>query len=435
MSRDYIIRNGLLLPSAYDDIIDGADLLVRNGRIEKIGRIRGGASEVIDAGGGLVIPGFVQTHVHCCQTLFRGVGENLPLLPWLRNYIWPMEAAHTEDTLRVSTLLTCAELIRSGVTSALTFETVRHTRAVVETIAETGLSAIVSHCLMDDTGGYPPLSVDIDEALGYCDRILDSGLLNERLKLGIAPRFVLSCSEEALRVAADYARDRGLLLHTHASEQIPEVEAVIARTGRRNITYLRDLGLIGPDVCLAHCVHTDEEERRILAESNTHVMHCPIANMKLGSGIAPIPDYLERGVALSIGSDGAACNNRLDMFSEMKTAALIQKLEYGPDSGLRAEDLLHMATLGGAEAMGWDEDTGTLAEGKRADLIVLDIDKPHLQPQVPGAEMIVYACQPEDVALTMAGGQVLYENGQCMTIDEDDMLASAPEMRSMVESE
>ena len=309
MRRDLLIKNARVWPAAGQPVIEKGSVLVRDGRIAKVGRFTARADDVVDADGQLLMPGLIQGHIHLCQTIFRGAGEDLPLLPWLRRVIWPLEAAHDEESIRVSAQLACAEMIRGGTTAFLSIETVRHTEHAFRAVHEAGLMGVIGHCLMDMTGGYRPLAVDVEDALADLDLLQERWGDHPRLRVGVAPRFALSCSGKNMRKAADYAREHGLLLHTHASEQVAEVDIVLERTGKHNIDYLHSVGLSGPDVCLAHCVHTQPGERHLLQEMQTKVLHCPSANLKLASGIAPIPEYLDMGITVSIGADGTPCNN------------------------------------------------------------------------------------------------------------------------------
>lgn len=418
MTGDVLIRNARVWPSAYREVIENGSVLIKAGRIERVGVFSARATTVIDADGCLVMPGLIQGHIHLCQTIFRGVAEDLALLPWLRGYIWPMEAAHTPESIRASALLTCAELIRGGTTAFLSIETTRHTDETFRAVDEAGLAAHIGHCLMDETGGYDPIAVDNREALAYCDVLLDRWADHPRLRLAVAPRFALSCSEENMRMASAYARDRGLRLHTHSSEQREEVALVKQMTGRYNINYLHDVGLTGPDVGLAHCVHVRPEELELLRETGTHVLHCPSANFKLASGIAPIPEYLKAGINVSIGGDGAPCNNRLDQFIEMREAGLMQKIRLGPDA-LSARDVVAMATEGGARLLGWEDEMGTLDPGKRANLILVDESGFHTLPSTDPATNVVYSCTGGDVVMTMVDGEILFEEDRITTIDEE----------------
>lgn len=417
-SRDLLIKNARLWTSVDTDVVEDGSLLIRDGKIARAGRFKARADTVVDADGCVVMPGLVQAHVHLCQTLFRGGAEDMPLLPWLTKYVWQLEAAHDEDSIRASALLACAEMIRGGTTAFLSMETTRHTGAVFEAVSETGLMGIVSHCLMDSSSGFEALSSDVDDALADCDVLLEKWSGSEDLRLAVAPRFALSCTAASLRAAAAFARERGLLLHTHAAEQVPEVEMVRQRTGMGNIEFLHSVGLTGPDVCMAHCVYAEDRERKILAETGTRVLHCPSANLKLGSGIAPVPEFLRSGLAVGLGSDGAPCNNRLDVFQEMRQAALIQKIRLGPKA-LRAGEAAWMATHGGAQAIGAGAEMGTLEEGKRANVILVDQKNVHVLPSEDVAGNLVYANSAADVVMTIVNGKILFEDGRLTTIDED----------------
>lgn len=423
-----LIRNARVWPRPDQPVMDGGSILVEGGRISRVGRFDAAADLVIDAGGALAMPGLIQGHIHLCQTLFRGVAEDLPLLPWLRNHIWPLEAAHDPASIRASALLAAAEMLRGGTTAFLSMETVRHTGEALAALDGTGLMGIVGHCLMDESGGYPPLAVDTAAALAEIDDLRAAWAGHDRLRIAVAPRFALSCTAANLRRAADYAREHGLLLHTHASEQLEEVALVRERTGLDNIAYLDSVGMSGPDVGLAHCVHTQPHERELLAATGTRVLHCPSANLKLGSGVAPIPEYLALGLTVAIGGDGAPCNNRLDAFTEMREAGLMQKPRLGPGA-LAAVDVVRMATTLGAEALGWADEMGALEPGRRANLILVDQDRPHVLPGEDPATNLVYANVAADVRMTMVNGRILYEDGRLTTIDEDRLRAVVREQR------
>ena len=428
MGSDLLIKNARVWPSADAKVIEGGSVLVRDGRIAKVGKFHARADVVVDADGCLVMPGFIQSHVHLCQTIFRGAGEDMALLPWLRHVVWPLEAAHDEESLEASALLACAELIRSGTTAFLSMETVRHTDAVFRAVDKMGLMGVIGQCLMDETAGYKPLAVDIEDGLADCEVLLSHWGKHPRLRLAVAPRFVLSCSGANMKEASAYARSRNLLLHTHASEQIEEIELVLERTGMHNIKYLHSVGLTGPDVCLAHCVHTLSDERAMLQETQTKVLHCPSANMKLASGIAPIPEYLESGIHVSIGADGTPCNNRLDQFLEMREAGLMQKIRLGPEA-LSAKDIVKMATEGGAKALGWEKEMGTLEVGKRGNIILVDQNDFHVLPSEDPATNIVYSNCARDVIMTIVDGEILYEDGHLTKVDEDKLKAKIREQR------
>ena len=428
MAAEMLIKNARIWPSADRDLIEDGSILIRDGRLARVGRFHARAETTIDADGCLVLPGLIQGHIHLCQTLFRGAAEDLPLLPWLTDRVWPLEAAHDEESMRASARLACAEMLRSGTTAFLSMETVRLTNVLFETVAETGMMGVISHCLMDKSCGYEPLTVSLDDSLADCDMILDVWEENEFLRLAVAPRFALSCTPENMEKAAGFARDRELLLHTHASEQVSEIKLLRRRTGMDNIEFLHSVGFTGQDVCLAHCVHPTPREEALLAETGTSVLHCPTANLKLASGVAPVPGFLKAGVNVALGSDGAPCNNRLDLFGEMRVAARVQKPLHGP-AALTAAEAFHMATLGGARAMHWEDEMGSLEEGKRANLILVDPNSVHVLPSENAAANLVYAHDASDVVMTIVNGKILFEDGRLTTIDEDKLRAECREQR------
>ena len=335
---------------------------------------RGEPFERVDAEGLWLFPGFVQTHVHLCQTLLRNGPDDLPLLPWLKTHVWPGEAAHDDDTLFLSARLGLAELASGGTTAILDMGTVRHTDAVFRAAEASGLRVASGNALMDDPTTNPPeLFAETDEALEEGERLLARwhGAANGRLRFAWCPRFAVSCTDRILREAAARARARGVLVHTHASENLDEIALVRQRSGAANIEHLREVGIAGTRTVLAHVIHTNEAERTLLAADGTAVAHCPSSNLKLASGICPVPDYLGRGIRVTLGADGAPCNDRLDMFSEMRHAALLQKVAAGP-TALHAWQVVRMATAEGAAAIGLGDVCGTIEPGKRADLVLLD---------------------------------------------------------------
>lgn len=409
------------------EILEGA-VFVRDGRIEAVGT---GADQpadaTLDARGGFLLPGFIQTHIHLCQTLFRGFADDLPLLDWLRLRVWPMEAAHDAETLRASTDLATAELIRSGTTCVLTMETVHDTDVVCEALAASGLRATVGKCMMDADADVPRrlkerTSDSIDESQAL--RARWDGRAGGRLRIAFAPRFAISCTRELLESVAALSDRDGVLVHTHASESRDEIAVVRSMTGLGNLQYLAATGLATPRLCAAHCVWVDDEEQRLLAERDVKVMHCPGSNLKLGSGVAPVTELLALGVTVSLGADGAACNNNLDMFGEMRLAATLQAVRLGPGA-LPARQALWMATRNGARTLGLDAEVGSIAPGKRADLIVIDRDQPHLLPGPDPYSTIVYAARPSDVRATIVDGHVLMKDYALTTIDVDEVTRRA----------
>jgi 5-methylthioadenosine/S-adenosylhomocysteine deaminase len=351
MPKTTLIKNGTLVTMDAKESVFTGDLLLEGRHIAALGADVGArADEVIDATGCAVLPGFVQTHIHLCQTLLRGAADDLSLLDWLKKRVWPLEAAHNAASVRASARLGIAELIKGGTTAALTMETVNHTDEVFAAVQESGFRATVGKCMMDKGAEVPDaLLEERGASVTESVRLMKQWHKRERgrIRYCFAPRFAVSCTKELLVEVAHHSRENGVTVHTHASENRTEVAIVQQETGQRNVTYLHSLGLTGRRVVLAHCIHLIEEEISCLARTGTHVAHCPSSNLKLSSGIAKIHELLERGVSVSLGADGAPCNNRLDMFTEMRTAALLQKVQKGPEV-LPAQRVLRMATLDGA---------------------------------------------------------------------------------------
>ena len=424
-----LIRNATII--AMDDglsIVTG-DVSVRDGLIASVGTVPDGPHDtVIDARGGYLLPGFIQTHVHLCQTLFRGFADDMPLLDWLRRRIWPMEAAHSPSTLRASVRLAAAELLRTGTTSVLTMETVHDTDAVFEALAPVGLRAWVGKCMMDAAGEAPARLHEetrrsIDESLELKRRW--DGAMNGRLHAVFAPRFAVSCSRDLLEGVAALSAHEHALVHTHAAESRDEVEVVRALSGGfSNLEYLADTGLATPLLCAAHCVWVTDAEQQMLADRDVKVMHCPGSNLKLGSGIAPVAEMRERGICVSLAADGAACNNRLDMFEEIRLAATLQAVRKVPGA-LTARDAIWMATREGARTIGMDAELGSIETGKRADLIVVSRDAPHLAPDRDAWSTLAYAARGTDVRLTMVDGEVLVNNFHLTQLDGKEIAAAA----------
>ena len=422
-----LIKGGTVLTmDAHDTVVRG-DVYIADGRIARVGEGGLAADVVIEANDCAVLPGFVQTHIHLCQTLFRGAADDLSLIDWLKKRVWPMEAAHTAESIKASARLAIAELIKGGTTCALTMETVSHTGEVFKVVEQTGFRATVGKCMMDKGDEVPAaLHEQTENSIAESVALLNEwhGRANGRIRYCFAPRFAVSCTRGLLEIVAKLARERGVMVHTHASENQTECMIVETETGLRNVAYLHELGLTGSHVVLAHCIHVSREEMELLANTETNVAHCPSSNLKLGSGIAPIVDLMNLGVSVSLGADGAACNNRLDMFTEMRTAALLQKALHGPEV-IPASRALRMATIDGARAMGLSE-TGSIEVGKRADVTVVRLGKVHTSPDNDDViSQLVYSAQSADVETVVIDGEVVMRDRQLLTIDEPRTLREA----------
>ncbi|WP_407310384.1 5'-deoxyadenosine deaminase [Desulfosporosinus sp. SB140] len=412
------------------EIIDG-DLLVDGSQIAAVEQtIEQPADQVIDLHGDLIIPGLIQTHIHLCQTLFRGQADDLELLDWLKLKIWPLEGGHDPESLYDSALLGIGELFLSGTTTIVDMETVHHTKHAFEAILSSGLRALAGKVMMDDPDGDIPPSLQetteasLQESVDLFEKFNGQG--NGRLEVAFTPRFVISCTDTLLKEVSRLAQEKQAFVHTHASENRGEIQVVESTRGMRNIVYLDKVGLTGSKLILAHCIWLDEAEKDILVQSKTRISHCPSSNMKLASGIAPIPELLQRGAEISLSADGAPCSNNLDGFREMRHAALMQKPLHGP-TVMPAQKVFELATLGGARALGREKDLGSLEVGKKADLAVVSLQGLHTWPNehVDVYSQLVYQAYSSDVRLTMVDGQIVMRDRQLLTIDVPQLKKSS----------
>jgi cytosine/adenosine deaminase-related metal-dependent hydrolase len=373
---------------------------------------------VIDATGCLVVPGLIQAHLHLCQSLFRGLSEERPLLAWLRERIWPLEAAHDAASLRASARLGMAELLRSGTTALLDMGTVHHTEQLFLAAEESGIRYTGGQALMDRGEGVPPgLQQSTAEALAESDALFATwdGAAGGRLRYAYTPRFILSCTSELMEAVVERAK-RGARVHTHASEQEEELAVVRAEIGRGDLEYFAEIGLTGPWLVLAHCVWLEEAGIDEVARSGTHVTHCPASNLKLASGLAPVRKLLDRGINVALGADGAACSNRIDGWRQLWLAALVASTRDGAGA-LSAPEAFEIATLGGARALGLVDQIGSIEVGKRADLLVVDA-RAHL-PNGDVYTTLVYSCRGSDVRTVLVDGKLVVEDGRLLTLDAE----------------
>jgi 5-methylthioadenosine/S-adenosylhomocysteine deaminase len=434
-----LVRDATLVPmdGPADDPVGHARIgciRVRKDRIADLlppGAAREPGEGVVDARGLVATPGFVQGHVHFCQTLFRGLADDLPLMDWLRERIWPLEAAHDARSTAASAELSLAELVRGGTTTVQVMESVHHAEESFAAAAAAGVTATLGNCLMDVPGdGVPPrLVLSAGESLRRCEALIREFHGRGRLRFALSPRFILSCSEGLARDAAALAAQHGLPVHTHAAEHPAEVSLVQARFGRSYVTALHGQGLLGPRTSLAHCVHTTDADRQVMLATGTAVLHCPSANLKLGSGIAPIAAYARAGLRIALGADGAPCNNRLSALTEARQAALLQACAAGPGAWPAAR-ALEAATCGGARALGLENDVGSLAPGKRADILLFDLESLGLAGGGDLASRLVYAATEGDLRHVLVGGRWAVRDGELVGIDGAGVRERAEAARS-----
>ncbi|MDP2364968.1 MAG: amidohydrolase family protein [Ignavibacteria bacterium] len=373
-----------------------------------------------------LIPGFVQTHIHLCQTLFRGMADDLQLLDWLQFKIFPYENAHNKNSLLASVRLGINELLLSGTTTLLDMGTLRHQEIIFEELQHSGMRAIAGKCLIDENDLFPAFKSDTKTELDEIYQLAKTyhNTSNGKIKYGFSPRFVLSCSEKLLKESFEMKKDfPGSLYHTHSSENKNEIAEVKRRHNKENVEYFDSIGVIDDHSVLAHCIHVNDNETELLKRNNVRVSHCPSSNLKLGSGIANIPKYLSKGISVSLGADGAPCNNNLSVFNEMRFAALIQKPIHGP-LAMDAKTVFKLATIEGAKALHLQNEIGSIEVGKKADLVLLDLstNSHSISDDVESVYSdIVYSSTSECVHSVMIEGEWKVLNKKSLLYDQQEL--------------
>ncbi|GAA0714273.1 amidohydrolase family protein [Dactylosporangium roseum] len=425
---DLIIRDAVVITMAEAGVVRG-DIAVTDGRIQHVGPVEDSAPIEIEAGGSIVMPGLVQAHTHLCQTIMRGLSDDVDVIQWLRSCVWPMEQAHTAESMAASCRLGIAELLLGGTTTVLSMESVHHTDASFEAAADLGIRAFIGKALMDrEEPGTDMWGETTEDAVADILRLVDTwdGRENGRLRVALSPRCPRGTTPELWHLVVKIAEQRGLPLHTHVHENEQQSEMIGSLDEGRDIWALDSWGALNERMVMAHCVWPTEDEITRIAEAGAHICHCPSANLKLASGVAPVPTYLERGINVALGADGAACNNNLDGFQEMRLAALIHKPRHGADA-MSAETVLELATMGGARALGMGDQIGSIEPGKLADLVLLRPSRAASAPTRPANPFseIVYSRSAADVDTVLVGGAVVVRDGQLVTGDETEIVRNA----------
>ena len=369
----------------------------------------------------ILIPGLVNLHTHAAMTLLRGLADDLPLMDWLQNHIWPAEAKHVSaQFVHDGTRLACAEMLRGGTTcfNDMYF----YPKATAEAALAAGMRAAIGLVVVD----FPtPYAADADDYLAKGMATRDGLLDQSLLSFCIAPHAPYTVSDRNFGKALAFAEQCDLPIHVHLHETVQEIENSMQNFGMRPIERLRRLGMLSPSLIAAHGVHLDANEMALLAEYGCSIAHCPSSNLKLASGIAPISALSEKGVNIGLGTDGAASNNRLDMFQEMRLAALLAKGASGKADTVSAHQSLHLATLGGAKALGLEAKIGSVAVGKAADLCAIRIDSIELSPCYDPASLLVYAAGREHVSDVWVAGNIRLANGLLLQTNEIELIKLA----------
>ena len=368
----------------------------------------------------ILIPGLINLHTHAAMNLMRGLADDLPLMTWLQEHIWPTEAEHvSEKFVREGTRLACAEMLRGGIT---TFNDMYFfPDAAAEAAAEFGMRAMIGLTTLEFPTRYASDAEDyLNKGLAVRERWLDHPLLG----FCLAPHAPYTVSDASFLRVATLAEQTGMPIHCHIHETAQEITDSLAQYGERPLQRLRRLGITGPELIGVHAVHLNDEDLAILAESGTHIAHCPSSNLKLGSGIAPVAKMQQMGISLGLGSDGAASNNRLDLFGEMRLAALLAKGSTGDPTQLPAHEVLRMATLNGAKALGLDRLTGSITPGKAADLCAVDLGAQENRPCYDPIAQLIHVAGRESVSHVWVAGKCCVEHKTLRQIDQNDLDSS-----------
>ena len=420
---DILVTNGIVIT------MDDADTLIPSGavaidgdRITAVGPAdelgRRPAHRVIDAGGGIIMPGLVNTHTHAAMTCFRGIADDLPLMTWLNEHIFPAEARLDEEKVYRGALLACAEMILSGTTcfcDMYLFED-----AVARAAKTAGIRAVVGEVLYDfDSPNYG----SIQQGFAYSRMLLEKWKNDALVSIAIEPHSPYLCAPELLQTAFSISREYDIPLVIHLSETQNEVAGIKDRYGCTPVEHLAALKILAPNLLACHCVVLTDHDIELLQRFDVKVAHNAESNMKLASGVAPVPALLQAGICVGLGTDGCASNNNLDLMLEMDTAAKLHKAVTLDPTVLDASTVLKMATIQGARALGLGDITGSLVPGKRADLIIIDTHRPHLTPMYNPVSHLVYAARGSDVTTAIINGRPVMENRRLANLDVDKVMA------------
>lgn len=425
-----LLKNGQIVTGNVKQEVFRGDLLIEGEIIAAMGENLSPSTphcEVVDVSDQFVIPGLIQTHTHLCQALFRGYADDMSLLSWLEERIWPMEKAHTESSIQASARIALLEMQLMGTTSILDMGTVHHTQSLLEEVEKSGMRYWGGKCLMDlkETSG--PLYEERKSALAETrELVAEWNGRSPLMNYAVCPRFAVSCTDEMLKASYEIAVADDLLYHTHASENVDEVQMIKDRSGHDNVAFFDQLGLLSSRTVIVHGVHLKEKEVARMVETKTPLVHCPSANLKLASGLAPITQYRRAGLTIGVGADGAPCNNTMDPFVEMRLAALLQKPQFGPEAWT-AKEAFAMATIEGAKLLGVEDQIGSLEVGKLADVVTVSRSHPSVGTVENPYSALVYSCSGRDVENVFINGRGIVREGKHELLSPPEVIARGKE--------
>jgi 5-methylthioadenosine/S-adenosylhomocysteine deaminase len=431
---DLLITNGLIITmDAQHRILENAAIAIRSDAILAIGPTADLESQysptrTIDAHGAIVMPGLINSHAHAAMSLFRGIADDLSLDDWLKKFIFPAEARNvTADFVAWGTRLSILEMLRGGITTYA--DMYYFEDDVARVTKEAGMRGVLGETILD----FPaPDNKTPTEAYAYTQKFLDHWKNDPLITAAPAPHSIYTCSEKTLQDSAALARKNNAPILIHIAEAPFELEQSRAKTGLTPVQYLGKIGLLGPDVLGAHCIWINAADIATLAHYGVGCSHNPSSNMKTAAGVLPLLEMLNAGIAVGLATDGAASNNNQDLFEEMDLAAKLQKISRMDPRALRAEQVVEMATVGGARAIHLDKQIGSLEAGKKADIIIVDTTAPHATPMYSAYSEIVYALKATDVRDVIINGRIIMDDRKMETLNEEEILQRAKDYQQKI---
>ncbi len=422
----------LLTSSKQENVIEEGGLVVRQDTIVDIGprsdlEKRYPQAEIHHEPHGLLMPGLINCHTHAAMSCFRGIADDLPLSDWLEKHIFPREAYLNEEIVYNFTMLSIAEMIRSGTTSFC--DMYPFAKTVAKAVEDSGIRSWLGEAFYD----FPsPCFGKTENGFSYIKELFAHYRNHPLINITVDPHSVYACSRDLLQRLAQESQQQNCLFVIHLAESDEETQTCLQRYGSRPVEYLANLGLLNARTLAAHCVKLEQHELEILKKHDVKVVHCLESNMKLASGVAQVVELFKRGITLALGTDSCASNNNLDMFGEMNSVAKIHKVMHMDPTTMPAEKTLHVATVGGAKALGAEKSIGSLEPGKKADFIVLDLDQPHLTPLFNIPSHIVYAARGSDVIHSFVNGRSLMKSRKLLSIDEEKLYFTANKLSQRI---
>jgi 5-methylthioadenosine/S-adenosylhomocysteine deaminase len=405
-------------------VIKNGSVLIEDNKISAVGeRVRETAEVTIDASGKVVMPGLINCHTHLAMTLLRGVADDMELMPWLETKIWPLEKHLTAERVMAGALLGCLEMIKSGTTCFA--DQYFFMEDVAKAVEQSGIRGVLSYGIIElDSPEKRKSELDAGESLvKNCQ-----GMADGRITTMFGPHAPYTCSTECLMQVKELATKYGVGIHIHIAETKREVDDIIKKYGRHPVEYLDSIGFLGPEVLAAHSIHLAPHGISIYKNRGVKPVHNPVSNMKIGCGVAPVPEMFRAGIPVALGTDGAASNNTLDMLNEMKFAALLNKVQRFSPTVMPAGSVLEMATINGAKALRLENEMGSLEVGKKADVVLVDLKKPHLTPVHNVVSHLVYSAVGDDVDTVIVNGKIIMQGRKVLTMDEEHVMKKAQEV-------